>query len=110
MVVKKHVSVLVVLLGWGGKASSSRLCLLSFVLCVFFLWASMCPMAVASSEGGNLVKLVSFSPVNGGRKPFCNAIRRVDMAGENSAAWANVTRSAGVLECLLITGAAWRFV
>ena len=77
------------------------------MLHVFFLCASKCPIAVASSVGGNLVKLVSLSPVNGGKNPFCSAFRRVDIAGENSAACANVTRSAGVLVCLLMTGAAW---
>ena len=45
-------------------------------------------------------------PMKGGRNPLRNALVSVEMAGENSAAWAKATRSAGVLDGLLITGAA----
>ena len=64
-------------------------------------------MAVASSDGGNLLSVASVNPVNGGRKPLCNAVFNVDNAGEKSAACVNATSSAGVLVCLLIAGAAW---
>ena len=63
-------------------------------------------MAVASWLGGYLCKVVSVRPVNGGRKHFFRAIVNVEMVGENSAVWANVTKSAGVLVCRLIAGAA----
>ena len=109
VVARKHACVRCVLSGWGGNQS-----LLSFVLfCLSFLvllvlrhCASICPMAMASNDGGNLVSVASLSPENGGRKPLRNAVRSVEMAGENRAAWANATRSAGVLECQFITGAA----
>ena len=35
------------------------------------------------------------SPVNGGRKFFCSARSSVELAGEKSAAWANLTRFSG---------------
>ena len=37
-------------------------------------------MAVASSDGGNLLSVASVNPVNGGRKPLCNAVFNVDNA------------------------------
>ena len=63
-------------------------------------------MAVASNEGAYLWSVVSVRPVNGGRNPFRSAFLSVDMAGENNAACANATRSAGVLALRLIAGAA----
>ena len=44
--------------------------------------------------------------MNGGKKPMANACLRVDRAGENNAAWAKATRSAGVFVCWLMAGAA----
>ena len=38
------------------------------------------------------------NPGKGGKNPFWSAVRRVDMAGENNAAWWNATMSAGVHE------------
>ena len=82
-----------------------------FVLRAFLQCASRCPMAVASREGGNQFSVASVRPANG-KNPFCSACFKVDMAGENNAAWANATRSAGVLVWRLIAGAAlrWRLV
>ena len=96
------------LVGCGGKKSWSRaLCSSTdLVLLVFRLCASRWPMAVASSDGAYLFSVVSLRPVNGGRNPFWSALLRVEMAGENSAAWANATRSAGVFALRLIAGAA----
>ena len=106
MVVRKHVLVRLVSTGCCGKASSSSKVvgsgLLDLVLCVFLRCASRWPMAVASNEGAYFRRVASVSPVNGGRKPLCNAFSRVDMTGENKAAWAKATRSTGVLAGLLI--------
>ena len=55
-------------------------------------------MAVASREGAYFCRVALVSPVNGGRKPLCNAFLRVDMDGENKAACANAMRLAGVLD------------
>ena len=77
-----------------------------FVLRVFFRWASRWPIAVVSMDGAYFCRVVSVRPVNGGRNPLCKAVWSVVSAGENSAAWANATKSAGVLEGWLITGAA----
>ena len=52
------------------------------------------------------MSVASVSPGNGGRKPFRSAVWRVEMAGENSAAWANATKLAGVSEWQLRAGAA----
>ncbi len=41
---------------------------------------------------------VTVSPGSGGMNPFRSACVRVDMAGENKAAWWNATMSAGVHE------------
>ena len=65
-------------------------------------------MVVASREGGNRCRLASVSLVNGGKKPRFSACVKVDMAGENKAAWANATRSAVVLVWRLIASAASR--
>ena len=96
----------------GGKlsmCSSSSSCVcwyLCSVLFVFLHWVSRWLMAVASWLGGYLCKVVAVRPVNGGRKPFFRAVVNIEMVGENSAVWANVTKSAGVLVCRLIAEAA----
>ena len=59
-------------------------------------------MAVASRDGGNLVKVASLRPANSGRKPFFKEFLSVDMAGEKSAACANSTRLAGVLVAMAL--------
>ena len=115
-VARKHVWVRVVSPGCGGKQSvlvSASGALRSGVVLravlverVFLLCASRCPMAVASNDGGYLLMVASDRPRNGGRNPLRSAVLRVDRAGEKSAAWAIATRSAGVLECLLMAGAA----
>ena len=114
VVARKHVLVRVVFSGCGGKpsvsvslsADSDVVGRVFWVVRVFFLCASRCPMAVASNAGGYLFMVASERPGNGGRNPLQSAVLRVDIAGEKSAAWANATKSAGVLDCLLITGAA----
>ena len=63
-------------------------------------------MAVVSNDGGNWDSVASDSPGNGGRNPLCSAMWRVEIVRGNKAAWANATKSAGVLGCLLIAGAA----
>ena len=110
VVARKPACVRVLSLAWGGgkKSLSEEVvsALWNLVLRVFLRWASRCPMAVASKEGAYLCKVALVRPVNGGKNPLCNALVSVDMAGENSAAWANATRSAGVFDGVLIAGAA----
>ena len=84
--------------GWGGNASSLSIVvgagILDFVLRVFLRCASMCPMVVASNDGGNLLIAASVSPMNGGRNPLASAVFSVERAGEKRVACAKVTRSA----------------
>ena len=62
-------------------------------------------MTVASRKGVYFFSVASLSPVNGGKNPLWSALVRVEMADENNAAWANATRSAGVLDAVSIAGA-----
>jgi hypothetical protein len=65
---------------------------------MFFLLLSRWPIVVASREGGYFLRVVPESPMKGGRYPLYIAVNRVDRDGEKRAAWANATKSAGVLE------------
>lgn len=63
---------------------------------------------VAWDIGGYLRRDLTVSPVNGGKKFFCNAWRSVEFAGENKAAWANLTRFSGdalwLTACMALCG------
>jgi hypothetical protein len=69
---------------------------------MFFRLLSMCPIAVASKLGVYLRNRVTVNPGKGGKNPFSNAVVRVDMAGENRAAWWNAIMSAGVHELPIV--------
>jgi hypothetical protein len=48
--------------------------------------------------GGYLQRRVAVRPGKLVMNPFCKAMDNVDSTGENNAAWANATSSAGVAE------------
>ena len=55
-------------------------------------------LLVASRSGVYFRSNAAVSPGSGGMKALRSAVRSVDMAGKNSAAWWNATMSAGVQE------------
>lgn len=71
----------------------------------------MCPICVASANGGYFLGVFTDRPGKGGKKPFLRAVSRVEMAGENNAACAKATRSAGVallfMAAVAMAGDAW---
>jgi hypothetical protein len=58
----------------------------------------MWPLIIATDDGGCLRNIWSERPGKLGRKPFCKACSKVDRAGENNAACAKATNSAGVAD------------
>ena len=59
----------------------------------------MCPLIIATEWGGDFVRVLDVRPMKLGRYPRSSAALSVDNAGENKAACANATRSAGVADC-----------
>ena len=67
----------------------------AFVLLVFLRALSRWPLMVASERGGCLRNVLTDKPGNGGRNPCCNALSKVELAGDQRLRWANATRSSG---------------
>ena len=62
----------------------------------------MCPLAIAVDRGGYFLRVVVVRPGKLVMKFFFNALSNVDNAGENKAAWAKATNSAGVAEPMVV--------
>lgn len=84
--------------GGGGEVAKGDFG--SDVLVERWFWRvwSRCPLIMAIERGGYWRRSWGVSPGNWGRKPFWRAWAKVERAGENKAAWANATSSAGVAE------------
>ena len=70
-----------------------------------FMW----PLAVATALGGCKESELRVRPGTPVMYFRFNAFRRVDNTGENKAAWAKVTRSAGEAEVVVAMWADWLF-
>ena len=62
----------------------------------------MWPLIMGPDLGGNLRKVVAVNPGKFVKNPFFSANSSVDNVGENNAACANSTNSAGVAEAMML--------